>query len=59
MEFLLKAKPNLNLKINEANTVLHYAIDKGYADIIKLLLEGKASPNLENDNGFTALHAYC
>ncbi len=37
-------------------TPLHVAVDRGYLDIVKLLLERGADPNLQSNEGNTPLH---
>jgi hypothetical protein len=38
------------------NTLLHYAANRGYLDVVKLLLEKGAGVNSRNDDGRTPLH---
>ncbi|KAG8193895.1 hypothetical protein JTE90_011454 [Oedothorax gibbosus] len=49
----------LNAKSVAEVTPLHFACWKGYTDIVKILLENKACPNVEGKNGFTPLHYAC
>ncbi|XP_076395542.1 uncharacterized protein LOC143265743 isoform X1 [Megachile rotundata] len=37
-------------------TALHYAAWKGYDEIVNILLQNKANPNMTGDKGFTPLH---
>ena len=38
---------------------MHNACWKGHSELVKLLLENKANPNLTNDHGETCLHWAC
>ena len=42
-------------KTNPGETALHIAIDRGFPDIVKLLLELKANPNAKSKFGGTPL----
>lgn len=54
---LLEAGADPNDASGRSNiTVLHRAADKGFADMVRLLLENKADPRIAAANGFTALH---
>lgn len=46
---------NINFADNEGNTPLMIAVEKGYLELIKLLLEAKADKQLTNNLGQTAL----
>ena len=46
-----------NVKDNDGRTPLHRAAKRGHVDIVKLLLEHGANPNIqENKYGYTPLH---
>lgn len=45
-----------NLRDQDGNTVLHYAVEKGDKEIIQLLLSKGESPNIINTNSYTPFH---
>lgn len=55
MRFLCPAVINSRNKVNEA-TVLHIATEGGYRDLVKVLLQAKASTNDETKQGNTPVH---
>jgi ankyrin repeat protein len=58
VEVLLAHKADVNAHfttINQTLTPLHLAAEKGYANLIKLLLAAGANPNVENSEGQTPL----
>ena len=53
----IRKNANLNSQIaNTKVTPLHLAVQKGNLDIVKILLEAKADPNLASIDGATPLH---
>ena len=50
---LLKDGADLNVRYGPGNTALHYAADKGHAEIVKELLLKGADPCCTNDDGKT------
>ncbi|GFR20690.1 ANK_REP_REGION domain-containing protein [Trichonephila clavata] len=56
-KFLIKKGADVNIQINSfKEPPLHYAIRKGHAQVVKVLLEGKANVNLKDRQGYTSLH---
>ncbi|MCC6261816.1 MAG: ankyrin repeat domain-containing protein [Anaerolineales bacterium] len=57
-EYLIKAGANVNSQSKNALQVapLHSAAAQGHADIVTLLLNHNANPNVREQNGFTPLH---
>ena len=54
---LIRDGHQVNLKDRDSWSCVHYAAWYGHLDAIGVLLnEGKASPNIANDNGSTPLH---
>ncbi|XP_054710172.1 LOW QUALITY PROTEIN: putative ankyrin repeat protein RF_1087 [Uloborus diversus] len=58
---MLNRKPQemaafVNLKSVQNETPLHYAVWKGYVEIVNILLQNGANPNLTGKNGCTPLH---
>ena len=56
---VLQKGANVHAKTNKGNTALHYAIDAGLYDNIKLLLENGSDPNVRNEEGETPLLLAC
>lgn len=56
IEAFIQEGVDVNLLDSNGWTPLHKAIDKGYLEIAKLLLEYKADPNLTDCNGWTPLY---
>lgn len=56
IEAFIQEGADVNLLDFNGWTPLHKAIDRGYLEIIKLLLEYKADPNLADSNGCSPLH---
>uniref|UniRef100_A0A8C4QY84 ArfGAP with SH3 domain, ankyrin repeat and PH domain 2a n=1 Tax=Eptatretus burgeri TaxID=7764 RepID=A0A8C4QY84_EPTBU len=54
-DFLIQNCGNLDKQTVKGNTALHYACNNGQTECIKLLLRSKASINLVNEEGETAL----
>jgi len=54
-KYILKQK-NVNIRDKDGKTLLHYAAQKGYLDVIKLLLEKGADINAKDKDGKTPLH---
>lgn len=52
-------KQNINVCNADGYTALHIASLHGQADIVKLLLENDALPNIPTKKGLTALHLAC
>ena len=52
---MLNDKANLNLQSKDGNSALMYASIFGYSEIVGLLLEGGANPDLQDSIGNTAL----
>jgi ankyrin repeat protein len=46
----------LNYDIEDGNNLLHIAAKRGFTNSVNFLLEKSANPNLQNKQGFTALH---
>lgn len=53
--FLIQQKANLN-NVSPNGTALMASVVKNNQKLAKLLLENKANPDLQDGNGFTALH---
>ncbi|KAG8186858.1 hypothetical protein JTE90_024104 [Oedothorax gibbosus] len=58
-ERYLKEVAVVNVKIQDNVTPLHYASWKGYEDIVNILLNYKANPNVTGKSGCTPLHYAC
>ncbi|MCC7119693.1 MAG: ankyrin repeat domain-containing protein [Anaerolineales bacterium] len=58
-EYLIKAGANINSQSKNSLQVapLHSAVAAGHANLITLLLNHNANPNVREQNGFTPLHA--
>ncbi|AVP88191.1 Putative ankyrin repeat-containing protein [Candidatus Phycorickettsia trachydisci] len=62
MQLITKAIDNGTIYIdidaidNDRNTPLHLATYNGHKEVIKLLIEKKANPNVQNSQGSTPLH---
>ncbi|GFQ77336.1 hypothetical protein TNCT_578431 [Trichonephila clavata] len=56
VENCIRKEVILNVKNSENIAPLHYACWKGYEDIVNLLLENKADPNVIGKGGSTPLH---
>ena len=54
-----KGTPVDNLEGKKFSTPLIFASERGFFDIVKLLIEEGADPNFQNRFGFSALHAAC
>ena len=54
-----KASPNWNNPEDNGNTVLMLATKTNKAPVVRLLLEGKANPNMANNANTTPLHLAC
>ncbi len=52
----LVADPNARCASASNRISLHGACESGFVQMVKLLLEHKALPNLEDDNAETSLH---
>jgi hypothetical protein len=51
---------DINLYDNQGMTALHYAAAGGHVDMVQLLLENNADPNLPKQNtGYTSVHFAC
>ena len=48
--------PSVNVSDNYGQTPLHFAAYHNETEIIKILLENGANPNLKNKNGKTPIH---
>jgi len=59
VEECVKSGMDVNTKDSDWNdrTPLHWACMKGRGDIVQLLLDNKADPNLLMDNGWNSLHS--
>lgn len=59
VEECIKSGIDVNTKDTDWNdrTPLHWACMRGHGDIVNLLLENKANPNLSMDNGWSTLHS--
>ena len=59
VEFLLKNGADVHLAARNAQkvTALHAGASRGGAEIVKLLLEAGADPNVEQERGFVPLHS--
>jgi ankyrin repeat protein len=55
VKMLIKAKSDINLQDEEGDTPLHLAYKKNNPEIIKLLLESGANPELQNKNNLTPI----
>ena len=55
--FLKKGGIDLSKRDAGGNTPLHYAAEKGYRDIVRMLLDNGADPTIPNNKGDTPLHA--
>jgi ankyrin repeat protein len=53
VQLLISQGFNLDELDELGNSPLHWAVMGGYYDIVKLLLEAKANPNVISDDGFT------
>ena len=53
------AELDLNLKDELGMTALHYAVNRGMSDIVKLLLDAGANINVTNKSNETPLHLTC
>ena len=53
VQLLISHGFNLDELDELGNSPLHWAVMGGYYDIVKLLLEAKANPNVISDDGFT------
>jgi len=47
-KLLLAYKANVNMQQNEGDTPLHHSAFRGDFDMVNLLLESSADPNLKN-----------
>ncbi len=52
----VRSKKNVNEAYGNGKTLLHYAANRGYPDVVLLLLEKGASINARDDEGGTPLH---
>jgi ankyrin repeat protein len=50
---LIDLKVNLDELDNHGHTALHWAVFRGDIDLIKILLDGGANPNILSDDGVT------
>ena len=48
VKLLLEAGANVNLSDRKENSPLHWAAQKGFAEIVELLLNAHANPNAVN-----------
>ncbi|MGN6819239.1 MAG: ankyrin repeat domain-containing protein [Sphingomonas sp.] len=55
LSYLLAKGANPNIKNRQGDTPLLVAIDRGYDDLIPILIKYKANPNLAGDGGQTPL----
>jgi len=53
---LLKYEPKLHCQNNNGNTALHLAVKFRYANIVKLLLNNSAEPNIKCRSGQSSLN---
>ncbi len=56
MKKYILIQENLNIRDKDGKTLLHYAAQKGYLDIVKLLLERGADINAKDIDGKIPLH---
>jgi ankyrin repeat protein len=54
-EMLINAGADLNLIIEDGDTVLHRAVSFGHADLVELLFEQGAAVDIRNNDGATPL----
>ena len=54
-EYVLSQK-DVNARDKDGRTLLHYAANKGYLEIVRLLLEKGANINVQDNDGRTPLH---
>ncbi|CAG2188830.1 unnamed protein product [Mytilus edulis] len=54
--YMAKKNPNVNLCDNNGRSPLNMAIETGYTDIVKLLLEKNPNVNLCDNNGYSPLN---
>lgn len=59
-EILIQFGANVNLPTRSGKvTCLHRAASKGQIEVIKLLLDKRADPSVQDSDGKTALHRVC
>ena len=51
---LVKAKINLDYQDEDGYTALHYAVECGYKELIKFLIDSGANLSLKTNKGHTA-----
>jgi hypothetical protein len=54
-KLLIAHGANTNFKNKVGNTAMHYAVNVGNRELVRLLLDNKADPNAENNDGITPL----
>jgi len=55
----IAAGEDINARNEAGNTPLHYACERGYTEIVNLLLNSGADVNAQNNGGHTPLHWAC